>query len=281
MFVSVTRHVKRATGLISSAEQVAETAASVLDPRLEAYLRDGESLEGLRMVQVSFVRWIADDLQHLEVLEDSHREALQELTKVREVRDRELQVLYGKLLGIRKTFEDAFGIGTAPTYLGLDPGLADVDPEALRRYARGAHRRLTNPDFSAPPPKVDGVWENPLVYASQIQTCLEPFEAALSVVKAHTRVVESAQRERTEHLDRARDRVTWGIRFFEAVYRLAGLGFHADRLRTPVGSRSGEVDPGPVEESSDEEPQGSESGDEPAPVTEGTDSSASSASDTT
>ena len=68
----------------------------------------------------------------------------------------------------------------------------------------------------------------------------------------------------------------------DRIYRLAGLGFHADRLRTPVGSRSGEVDPGPVEEEpSDEEPQGSESEDEPAPVTEETDASASSAPDTT
>ena len=28
-----------------------------------------------------------------------------------------------------------------------------------------------------------------------------------------------------------RDRLTWSIRLFEAIYRLADLGFHAERLR--------------------------------------------------
>ncbi len=46
-----------------------------------------------------------------------------------------------------------------------------------------------------------------------------------------------AQKAKTDLLEQLSERLTWSIRFFEAIYRLADLGFHADRLRLTVSSR--------------------------------------------
>ncbi len=79
-------------------------------------------------------------------------------------------------------------------------------------------------------------------------------------IESQKREVEKAQKEKTDLLAKVGDRLTWSIRLFEAIYRLADLGFHAERLRLPVSSRpsAGEAAAAPaggeVPEAGGEEP---------------------------
>ena len=84
---------------------------------------------------------------------------------------------------------------------------------------------------------VKGLWENPLQYAEQIRDSLEVFQTSLDEIESQKREVEKAQKARTELLEDLGDRLNWSIRLFEAIYRLAGLGFHADRLQVTIASR--------------------------------------------
>ncbi|MCP3962882.1 MAG: hypothetical protein GY719_34010 [bacterium] len=111
------------------------------------------------------------------------------------------------------------------------------DPLALRRVAREAVNILTDPGFTTPEPQVLGLWEKPDQYAEQIEDLLEPFQTSLDEIESQKREVEKALKAKTDLLEELRDRLTWSIRLFEAIYRLADLGFHADRLRLTVSSR--------------------------------------------
>ncbi len=266
MFTSVTKQVKRAVSVVKSVLANALTAAAALNPKLRSFLREGEQLDGLEPIQLTLVRWIQDDHNRLEDHEAAQRSALRKLKKLRMRRDNKQKTLYSKLLRIRKTFEDAFGDDTAAVYLGLGPKLAELEPQALRRQARETVAILRDPQFIPPAALVEGLWENPAQYADQIRDALTPFQEALDNVASQEREVEKAQKAKTDLLTELHDRLKWSIRFFEAIYQLAGLGFHADRLRVTVASRSSSEEP--------KEADAPETGDGPAPSpTEVSDSS--------
>jgi hypothetical protein len=237
MFRSVTRQIERARDVVASVVKLVTTVASALDPRLSSYLEEGESLNGMGAVQLALARWLDADHLELEKLEKAHRRALRKLKRLLLQRDELYQQLYGRMLRIRSTFEDAFGQGKAPIFLGLDPKMGKLKPLVLLRYAREAIEVLSNPELVTPQPVVAGLWENPLQYAEQIRTVLQPFETVLDQIDAQKMEVEVALKAKTEMLEVLQERLTWSIRFFEAIYHLAGLGFHAERLR-PKSSRS-------------------------------------------
>ena len=238
MFASVTKQLKRAMSAAKSVLAIAGTAAAALDPTLRSHLGEGESLDGVEPFMVALVRWIQSDHERLEEGEAKQRQAQRQLRKLRLHRDNKQKPLYGLLLRIRGTFEDAFGQGTAAIYLGLEPKINKLDPVALRRLAQETVSILTDPNLALPKPEVQGPWENPAQYAEQILELLEPFHAALDDIESQKRAVEKAQKEKTDLLKQAGERLTWSIRLFESIYRLADLGFHADRLRLTVVSRS-------------------------------------------
>ena len=214
----------------------------------------------MERIQLTLVRWIQDDHHRLEEHEAVQRSALRKLKQLRVRRDNLQENLYAKLLRIRMTFEDAYGQGTAAIYLGLEPRLSEVEPQALRRQARETAEILRDPKLAPPEALVAGIWENPEQYADQIREALAPFQTSLDEIESQKREVEKAQEAKTELLAELNHRLNWSIRFFEAVYQLAGLGFHADRLRLTVASRS--ISPSESEESGDG--QEVESGGEPS-----------------
>ena len=245
MFSSITRQLKRARSAVKSVLAIADTAATTLEARLKPFLQEGELL-GVEPLMLALVRWIQDGHGRLEEREGRQLQAERQLKKLRLRRDNQQEALYGMLLRIRKIFEDAFGPGTAPIYLGLEARLNDLDPVALRRVAREAVNILTGPAFTTPEPRVKELWENPARYAEQIEELLVPFETSLDDIESQKRELEKALKAKSDLLAELRDSLTWSIRFFEAIYRLADLGFHADRLRLTVASRpsSGEANEG-------------------------------------
>ncbi|MCP3961483.1 MAG: hypothetical protein GY719_26865 [bacterium] len=255
----------------------AGTAADTLDPKLRSFLQEGESIDGIGSLMLTLVRWIEGDKERLEEHETEQRREQRKLKQLRIRRDRKQKTLYSRLLGIRQTFEDAFGKGTAAIYLGLEPGLIDLEPVALRRLARETVTVLDDPAFTTPVPAVQGLWANPTQYAEQILECLEPFEDSLDAIEAQKREVEKAQKARGDLLEEMRKRLKWAIRLFEAIYQLANLGFHADRLRLKVSSRPSSTEQAAGEETGGDaaEADGDElaaDADEPADSSEPSDS---------
>ncbi len=275
MFTTVTQQLKRALSAAKSVLAIAGTAAAVLDPKLQAYLEEGEQLDGMKPLQLTLVRWIEDDQNRLEEHEAVQRSASRQLKRLRLHRDEQQATLYNKLLRIRKTFDDAFGQGLAAIYLGLGPRLRDIEPLAFRRQARETIAILSDPELATPEPEIAGIWENPAKYAAQIQESLTPFQAALDEIESQKREVEKAQKAKTDLLAELGDRLTWSIRLFEAIYRLAGLGFHADRLRVTSVSR-----PSPGEPAGDTDTDGETETEEveASPATQSPESSPSTAS---
>lgn len=243
MFSIVTKQLKRALSAVTSVLAIAGSAAAVLDPKLRAFLVEGEQLDGLKPIQLALVRWIQDDNQRLEEHEAAQRAALRQLKQLRLHRDELQKKLYSQLLRIGKAFEDAFGVGKAAIYLGLEPGLRDAQPMVFRRQAQETIGILQDPGLATPEPIVTGIWESPASYAEQLQETFKPFRTSLDEIEAQKREVEKAQKAKTDLLAELGDRLTWSIRLFEAIYRLADLGFHADRLRRSTAARASSEEP--------------------------------------
>ena len=236
MFSSVTRQLKRARSAVKSVLAFAGTAATELEVRLKPFLQEGEVI-AVEPLMLALTRWLRGGHDQLEELEAQQLQAERQLKKLRLVRNEQQTALYSMLLRIRKTFDDAFGRGLAEIYLGLEARLNELDPVALRRVAREAVGLLADDAFTTPGPKVLGLWDNPAQYAEQIEEILGPFETALDAIESQKREVEKALKAKTEMLAELNDRLTQSIRLFEATYRLADLGFHADRLRLTVAAR--------------------------------------------
>ena len=236
MYKAVTRVLRRGRDVLSSVRLLAARVAWVLDPILGAYLDEGEAFAGAEKFQIAVMRWNEDGLERLKELEQAHRETLMKLRVLRDVRNEREDNLYVKVLSVRRTFEDAFGSGTAVTYLGLVPKLGEESRDVLERYARHAFNALMDPLFTTPPPRVEGLWDRPRRYAAQIRESLEAFESSLAAIEAQKRNVEVALIAKAEHLELIKARLKWSTRFFEALYHLSGLGLHAERLRTPTPS---------------------------------------------
>ena len=240
MFSSITRQLKRARSAVKSVLAIAGTAAATLETTLKPFLREGEVL-GVQPLMLALVRWLQGGHDRLEDREVRQLQAERQLKKLRRRRDAQQQALYSMLLRIRKTFDDAFGQGLAAIYLGLEAKLNELEPLALRRVAKEAAKILADPDFTTPEPQILGLWESPAQYAEQIEKLLEPFQTSLDDIESQKREVEKAVKAKTDLLDELRGHLTWSIRLFEAIYQLADLGFHAERLRLTVASRpSGE-----------------------------------------
>ncbi len=165
MFASVTKQLKRAMSAVKSVLAVAGTAAAVLDPILKSFLREGEGIDGVESLMVNLVRWIRSDNERLEECEAEQRRAERQLSRLRLRRDDQQADLYGLLIRIRKTFEDAFGQGKAAVYLGLEPKINKLEPMAFRRLAQETAKILADPGLVLPEPEVKGLWENPTQYA--------------------------------------------------------------------------------------------------------------------
>ncbi len=237
MFAAVTRHLKRGLSVAKSVLAVAGTASATLDPILKSHLREGEQIDGIELLMLTVVRWIRSDHERLEESETEQRQTERQLKKLRLDRKHQQDALYGLLLRIRSTFDDAFGQGLAAVYLGLEPRLRKLEPMTFRRVTQETAGILADPDLVLPEPKVMGLWGNPSQYAEQIRELLKPFQAILDDIETQKREVEKAQKVKAELLEEHGSRLTWSIRLFESIYRLAGLGYHAERLRLTVSSR--------------------------------------------
>ncbi len=267
MFVSVTRQIELARDVGASVMKLVQAVASALDPTLSSYLEEGETLDGLGAIQLTLVRWLHADHLQLENLEKAHRSAMRTLRMLRLRRDELQQPLYSGMLRIRGAFEDAFGQGKAPIFLGLEPRMGRVKPLVLARYAREAIQVLSNPDLVLPKVIVAGLWEKPAQYAEQIRTLLEPFAAVLDEIDAQEMEVEWALRAKNDLLGELKDRLKWSVRFVEALYHLAGFGFHADRL-LPKVPRSTEPSNDEAEPPEDGEAEETEEAEETAQAPE-------------
>ncbi len=75
------------------------------------------------------------------------------------------------------------GAGKSALFVGLDPGLADIDPLTLRRYGRMALEILEDPDFEPPEVVAPGASPiDPQKSADEFRPALLRFEGVLTAV---------------------------------------------------------------------------------------------------
>lgn len=246
MFRTVTNEIRLVRSIVAGIRAFADLMAESFTRRVTGYLREGEELPAgfLSLLQRVVARLIEGDRDRLVAAEKLHRDALRAESQLRKHRDKEADDLYQKLLKVRKTLE-AFGPGTSVTYLGLDPRLGNADPQVLLRYAHESVDVMSDPGFE-PPAGTDpnGKTFHPDEHVAEITPALARAEGTVDELEDQKRETQKALKEKTQALETFRESSTYGSRFHESLYVLAGERFHAARLRPNVG-RGGSVEPDP------------------------------------
>lgn len=261
MLVSVTKEIKYANELISSAQQLAPVVGPSMDARYSTVLTEaggaGQMLPAI----------VADLRTHVVLTESSeivYLAALRNLNQLRKVRTERKGNLYRVVLTVRSTVEAAFGRGQGTDLVGLDANLVNVESEVLRRYSRVALSVLEDPEFSPPEGAVNLEW---IEAVQGIRPSLGLFEETLVAITSQRREVEEARRQRQKAVEELHKTNVNSADLLEAFYNLSDAAYHADRLRP--GTRSRRRDAPTVivsDEASDE--GGSDTGDDAGEGTE-------------
>lgn len=230
MLKTVTYELRIGQAVVSSGESHSARVGATVDPLLGLFVENG-TITGTADVARGVTGWIRQEISVAEAAEQNLLGERRKLDQIRETRDAEEATLYRKALTVRTTIESAAGKGKSAQLVGLDPRLAKVDSQTLRRYGWTAVGVLEDPDFRAPDGAVDGAGITPLVTAVDMRTVLERFERTLASFERQQRRVEEALRLKDEALKRLRLVAINGAKILEGLYNLAGESFHADRLR--------------------------------------------------
>ncbi len=252
IFRTITNAIRPVRRVLSGIRSFAEMTAQAFSRRIAGHLKEAEELPPgvLALLQRVVARLIESSRDRLVEAERTLRNAQRAEEQVRTRRDRLAAGLYDRLLKARITFE-AFGKGTSARYLGLDPGLGAVDSQVLVRYAHEAVDVLTDPDFSAPEIKdLSAATLEAKEHVKEIQPKLDEIEAVMDELEDLKRVSELALKHKDQAREAFREVYTYGSRFQEAFYVLAGEKFHAQRLRGKVG-RTSSVEAAPLFEEDD------------------------------
>ena len=243
MFTMVTKELKAAEDIVSSADIHVPRVGPLVDPKLIPYLGEGRTITSTADVGEAISGWISHQAFVVENAERLHLGELRTLSKLRDERDKVKKLLYQKVLKVRTTIEGTFGTGKSSQFVGLDAGLSNVEPMVLKRYARPAYLILSNPDFEPPETGLPGAAVDPREAAADLLPTLERFEQILKEMDNQSRVVEDALKVKTQELEELHTVTTGGSKVLEGLYKLAGEEFHSERLRRSTRTRGRSTEP--------------------------------------
>ncbi len=228
---TVTDAQKLATAIEAASVEVAPQVAPALEKTFAPWVRDGETAptqEELR--QILLGRWTRQVRDRLVTADEAHQKEVRKERSLRRQRDDSATEIRSKMLDIRTTFERVYGAGLAAEVVGLESDIPR-DPVVLERYAQRVIDVMSDDDLVLPAPRVKGSSMGPEEVAEELSPPLEILGEALDghePQKRRTQVALHEKREALEAFNFATGRIA---RYLQALCYLAGMDFHAERVR--------------------------------------------------
>ena len=252
---TVTDAQKIAAAVEAASVEVAPAVAPALETTFVPWVREGETApaqEELR--QVLLGRWLRQVRERLVAADEAHQREIRKERSLRRRRDDSATEIRGKMLDIRTTFERVYGAGLTAEIVGLASDIPR-DPVVLERYALRVIDVMRDEELVLPEPRVKGSTMGPEEVAGELSPPLEILGEALARHEPQKRRTQVALHEKRQALEAFNFAVGRIARYLEALCYLAGMDFHAERVRqssrTPV--EEDETFESPEEEASKEE----------------------------
>lgn len=224
------RERKLARRVESSIRNHLEAVTKGLGEFFAPFVPEGEALPDF----AAFLRlqsWVLEGHRlDFQAKDRAHEKELGNDKELRRRRDSQARALHSKMSDISKTFDGAYGEGRCQEILGFGVGLRP-EPEQMLELSGQALERLQAPDFAFPTLQLDGVALDAENLRAQLATPHTDLAAAIQALDAEKDKFDAsgvAKRAAEENLQGVTGR---HARLVEELYRIAGFGEYADRLR--------------------------------------------------
>ncbi len=193
-----------------------------------------------------FVGEQLDQMRRELIAIDDHHAGEQELDRqLRDQREAWVAEMREAMLNLKDTLDGSYGPGTSRRVFKEDPPRLPDDPVALFQFSQRAFEALTSPGFDLQP-RQPGVAINPRVLAEGFERPLRGLREALERLhesRSETRYTQSEKDALLELVEVYKGKV---VRFYEALYDLAGHERLAKRLRQSRHLKRDEGEAGPA-----------------------------------
>ncbi len=261
---TVTDAQKLAAALEAASVEVAPEVAPALEETFAPWVRDGETPPAQEEYrQILLGRWLRQVCERLVAADEAHQKEVRKERSIRRRRDDSANEIRSKMLDIRTTFERVYGAGLAAEVVGLASDFPH-DPVVLERYALRIIDVMKDEELILPAPRVKGSAMGPEEVTEELSPSLEILGEALEAhepQKRRTQVALHGKREALEAFNFAAGRIA---RYLEALCYLAGMDFHAERVR----QSSHVVEEDETFDSAEEDDEAESEGEEPEPEAE-------------
>lgn len=244
MLKTINLRYREAFDYAASARQFKEQVQLGLESRLRTLLRDGELLPDLVLFQELLGRLLEESGTGVLQLDESYTSHLVDAAALRQRRDQLASQLRQRLQQVRFVVDTSIGGPAAKSALRYRR-LAPVKPTLLVAAARDLARVLRDPKHAWE--ETDGkaaVFATAAKVAATLETEATALEQVLHQLQPQAKAQQDEQGNKKAEVEAVADTNKRCKDALFGLYRLAGLDYHAERLRPKVRRRStGDPDP--------------------------------------
>ncbi len=260
---TVTNAQKLAAALEAASFEIAPEVAPALEETFAPWVREGETAPAQEEFRQTLLgRWLREVRERLVAADEAHQKEIRKERSLRRRRDGAATEIRQKILAIRTTFERVYGAGLTAEVVGLASDIP-LDPVVLERYAQRIIEVMEDPDLILPAPRVKGSVMGPKEVIEEISPPLEILGETLEqhpTQKRKTQLALHEKRQALEAFNFATGRIS---RYLEALCFLAGMDFHAERVRQASHAQVEEDEDETSESEEEEVPEAKDEGEEP------------------
>ena len=249
MFKStINRHLE-AVDIAAAARTFKENVQQALQTLLKARLREGEDLPDTTFLQELLARLLDESSMSLLEVDNSHTKEMVAAAELRQKRDELTENLRLRLQDVRYLLDRNLEPATAKAAL-RERRLSRAKPNLLTQGARQAAATLREPKFARAAGPGEGSFLSAAEQAAALEADAAALEAVLERLSPQKKTSELSLAAKVADLNSAVDTTRRCSEFLFGLYRLAGLDFHAERLRKVARKKKVEtpekaVPPGP------------------------------------
>lgn len=233
----VTDQVKLSKAIEASIDELRQETHQRLVEKLGKTLPERTDPPDFVACQDAMAAWLAHQRELVAQAENTLLRERRQDSRLRTKRDRLVKDLVAELRKAQFLIDSVLGPGWSAEVIGIGTGLHQIKPERLEQVAAQAVAELRNPDSAlatlVPTGKSLGGAAETATLIEDLQLQLSKTLDELSKSLRRTQTALGAKQELAQQLAGETQRVT---AVMQAIYRLAGLDFHADRLRPPQPS---------------------------------------------
>lgn len=226
-----------AVALASSARQLATEAADLFGQRLAPFLREGETLPDVRLMQELVGRYLESSGDQLLEVDDRYTANLRISQDLRRKREELIRPLRDRLRDIRFLADRHFGLDRSKKLMPVRD-LRQASARLLVQNGRQVVALLRDPQYGLDQLHAQGLFANAGALADKLeQECEELGQLLDRQLEGQKREKQNGLKVKLAEIRSATEAARRSADFLAGVYRLVGLDFDAERLRPTLRRR--------------------------------------------